>query len=69
MIALIDGDIVVYSAGFANVERSYTTEDGAVFRYKKEAVAHCKDKGLDTNLLMQNESSTRSLRRLSVMTT
>jgi hypothetical protein len=47
MLALIDGDIVVYNAGFANVERSYTCEDGTAWRYKKDAVDHCNQYALD----------------------
>lgn len=47
MKCLIDGDIVSYAAGFANVQRVYVTPDMEEFKYKKEAVAHCTEKGLD----------------------
>jgi hypothetical protein len=41
-VALIDGDIPVYSVGFASDTRTYRTTDDAEFTYKKEAVEHCE---------------------------
>lgn len=46
MKALIDGDVVVYQCGFASDGQIYTTEDGAQFPLKKEAVTHSKINGL-----------------------
>jgi 5'-3' exonuclease len=50
--AIIDGDILVYSAGFAGRITEYKVEDekggfDIFFRYKKDAVKFCKDKGID----------------------
>ena len=45
--ALIDGDVLVYSCGFASDIRTYTCPDGASFQYKKEAKEHCKELDLD----------------------
>ena len=46
MKALIDGDVIVYQAGFASDQTSYTCPDVFNFQYKKDAVAHCNEKGL-----------------------
>jgi hypothetical protein len=54
--ALIDGDIVVYSAGFANNERTYHCEDGSMFRYKKDAAAHCAAKGFDISSIERRDA-------------
>lgn len=47
MIALIDGDILTYSVGFATEGFFYMCGDGQEFKYKKEAVKYCEDTGLD----------------------
>jgi len=41
MKALIDGDIILYSVGFASEERYYECSDGHVEQYAKDAKAHC----------------------------
>ena len=46
MIALIDGDIIVYSVGFASDKRVYSIE-GMDFQYKKEANEFCDTAGID----------------------
>lgn len=47
MHALIDGDIITYSAGFASDIRMYEV-DGFFFQTKKKATAYCKAVGTDT---------------------
>jgi hypothetical protein len=43
---LIDGDIVVYSCGATSDGHYWEAPDGEQFRYKKECVAHCVEKGI-----------------------
>ena len=45
--ALVDGDIIVYSCGFASDIREWHCPDGKIFSYSKEAKAYCEDNGLD----------------------
>jgi len=49
--ALIDGDIVVYSCGFAVETPSFITPDGMIFAYIKQAKEHCKEYNLDPELI------------------
>jgi len=49
--ALIDGDIIVYSCGFAVETHSYVTPDGVVFSYIKQAKEHCQEYNLDPELI------------------
>jgi len=44
MLALIDGDIIVYSVGFFN-DISYYLVNGEMFQYKRDAKAYCKKHG------------------------
>ena len=46
MEALIDGDIIVYSVGFASDQRVYLVK-GRAFKYKVDATAYCEDKGIE----------------------
>lgn len=46
LTALIDGDVIVYQAGFASDKTTYTCPDGSSFQYKKEANLHCDEYGL-----------------------
>ena len=55
--ALVDGDIIVYSCGFASDIREWHCPDGKVFSYSKEAKAHCEDNGLDKKDLNLKYSS------------
>jgi len=45
-LALIDGDVVAYSCGFASDTWTYTCPDGKEFRYKKDAKEHCINEAL-----------------------
>ncbi len=45
MKALLDGDVIVYQAGFASDQTAYHVDD-EVFQYKREAVSHCKEHGI-----------------------
>jgi len=45
--ALVDGDIIVYSCGFASDVREWHCPDGTIFSYAKEAKKYCDDNGLD----------------------
>jgi 5'-3' exonuclease len=45
--ALVDGDIIVYSCGFASDIREWHCPDGTIFSYNKEAKEYCDDNGLD----------------------
>ena len=47
MKVLIDGDIIVYSAGFAAETSQYLCADGKLFRYKRDAKEHCELWNLD----------------------
>jgi|TARA_R110002126_G_C10460685_1_gene500277 5'-3' exonuclease len=49
--ALIDGDVLVYSCGFASDIRTYTCSDGSSFQYKKEAKEHCSEFHLDVEAI------------------
>lgn len=55
MLALIDGDIVAYSSAATAVSVSYQTPDGQAYRYKREAVQHCKDAGLSPSEIKREE--------------
>lgn len=44
---LVDGDMVVYGAGFAVETRQYKTEDGILWPYISQAKEHCSDMGFD----------------------
>lgn len=55
--ALIDGDIVCYASGFANVEKMYTTPDGSAFKYKADAVHHCTEHALDVTGITKTETT------------
>jgi len=46
MQALIDGDLIVYSVGFA-VDVRYYEVDSRIFKYKKEAATYCEFHELD----------------------
>jgi hypothetical protein len=48
----IDGDIIVYSVGFASEGRSYLV-DGVTFPYKKEAKAFCVEEGIPEDRIQQ----------------
>ena len=50
MHAVIDGDIICYSVGFASEHRSYVV-DGVSFDYKKEALAFCEETGASTDAI------------------
>lgn len=56
MKALIDGDIIQYRCGFASDKVEYECPDGVKWKYKKEAVEHCKNKGLHTSDIERHES-------------
>ena len=47
MRALIDGDVLVYQAGFASDQREYECPDGVKMKYMKDAKIHCDNRGLD----------------------
>lgn len=49
MKALIDGDIVVYSCGFAGEHKTYIVNPETTFEKKKDAVAFCNAWGLDSS--------------------
>lgn len=49
--ALIDGDILVYSCGFASDVREWTAPDGEVFAFAKTAKEYCDAHGLDKSKL------------------
>lgn len=53
MRALVDGDVIVYAAGFASDKNTYTTPDHVPHRYKREATAHCKKYGLDPSKIVK----------------
>ena len=55
--ALVDGDIIVYSCGFASDIREWHCPDGKIFSYSKEAKAYCEDNGLDKKDLNLKYSS------------
>ena len=56
--ALVDGDIIVYSCGFASDVREWHCPDGTIFSYAKEAKEYCDDNGLDKKELeLKYESS------------
>lgn len=50
-IALIDGDIVVYSSAFAAEGRHYLVRDHKI-KYKKEAKEYCKKEGIPESEIM-----------------
>ena len=53
--AIIDGDILVYSAGFAGRIKQYKV--GAnIYRYKKDAVDYCKKNGIDPSTITKEET-------------
>lgn len=65
MIALIDGDILVHAAAFSREVRRYEIHGRTLsFRYKKEAVAHCKDAKIDTRLINQVRTADYDLDKL-----
>jgi len=49
MKLLIDGDAIIYKVGFATEGRTYTCPDGQEFKYKKDALKHCKEPVLSYN--------------------
>tara|TARA_R110002020_G_scaffold461981_1_gene681225 strand:- start:699 stop:1511 length:813 start_codon:yes stop_codon:yes gene_type:complete len=55
--ALVDGDIIVYSCGFASDVREWHCPNGKIFSYAKEAKAYCEDNGLDKKDLILKYSS------------
>ena len=55
--ALVDGDIIVYSCGFASDIREWHCPDGTIFSYAKEAKEYCDDNGLDKKELELKYSS------------
>ena len=57
--ALVDGDIIVYSCGFASDIREWHCPDGTIFSYNKEAKEYCDDNGLDKDCLLYTSPSPR----------
>lgn len=53
MRALIDGDMIAYICGFASDTNQYHCPDSMIFKYKKDAVNHCKDKKLDMKAIIK----------------
>jgi hypothetical protein len=45
MFILIDGDVLVYSCGFASQKNAYTVGKEQVFQYKKDAKVYAKTRG------------------------
>lgn len=45
MYTLIDGDVLVYSCGFASEKNVYTVAEEMPFQYKKDAKAYAKKRG------------------------
>ncbi len=54
MKALIDGDVIVYQAGFASDQTSYLCADGYETKYKKDAVQYSKVNGCNVNAIIKN---------------
>jgi hypothetical protein len=53
MYTLIDGDVLVYSCGFASQTNEYTANNSS-FQYKKDVNSYCDSHGIDRSLITKN---------------
>lgn len=56
MKALIDGDIIVYSCGFAGEHKTYTVTSDNAFEKKKEALSFCESYSIDPSTITVSTS-------------